>query len=125
MPTVITDLLPQGVVVTAAKAHDLQVAKTLRLGPGYLLIFDRAYLDYAWLNRRHGRNVSFVTRLKRNSRDSVVATYKESDDRVLADQVIRFSSPRAGMVIPRISAGSSITIPNPARPMIFSLIALT
>lgn len=92
--TVITDMLPQGVVVTAAKAHDLQVAKTLQFETGDLLIFDRAYLDYAWLHRLHGRGVSFVTRLKGNSRYEVVATQKSCDDHVLADQVIRLSSPQ-------------------------------
>lgn len=91
--TVITDLLPQCVVVTEANSHDIQVGRTLQFEAGDLLIFDRGYIDYAWMHRLHRRRVSFVTRLKANARFEVVAIGKNiNDDRVLADQIIRLSS---------------------------------
>jgi hypothetical protein len=91
--TVITDLLPQCVVVTEAKSHDLHVGRSLHFEAGDLLIFDRGYIDYAWMHRLHRRNVSFVTRLKTNARFEVVAVKRDiNDNRVISDQIIRLSS---------------------------------
>jgi hypothetical protein len=65
--TVLTGMLPQCVLVTDGKTHDRQAVKDLHFEPDDLLIFDRAYLDYAWLYRLHQDGVWFVTRLKTNS----------------------------------------------------------
>ncbi|MBW1917973.1 MAG: IS4 family transposase [Deltaproteobacteria bacterium] len=96
--TVITDMLPQCVILTEAKVHDLQVGKTMQFNPGDLLIFDRGYIDYAWLYRLHQKGVWFVTRLKSNACFEVSETLANTaPDRVLADQVIRLNSEH-GMV---------------------------
>lgn len=92
--TVITDLLPQCVVVTEANSHDIQIGRNLQFEAGDLLIFDRGYIDYAWMHRLHRGGVSFVTRMKANARFEAVATSKDSNDhRVISDQIIRLSSP--------------------------------
>jgi putative transposase len=91
--TVLTGLLPQCVLVTEGKTHDRQAVQDLRFQPGDLLIFDRAYLDYAWLYRLHQDGVWFVTRLKSNSCFEVVREAWAGGP-VLADQVIRLSSPK-------------------------------
>jgi putative transposase len=91
--TVLTGLLPQCVLVTEGKTHDRQTVQGLRFQPGDLLIFDRAYLDYAWLYRLHQDGVWFVTRLKSNSCFEVVQEAWAGGP-VLADQVIRLSSPK-------------------------------
>ena len=91
--TVLTEILPQCVIVTDGKTHDRQAVKDLHFEPDDLLIFDRAYLDYAWLYQLHRGGVWFVTRLKTNSRYEVVRTEAASGP-VLADQVIRLSSPQ-------------------------------
>jgi IS4 transposase len=90
--TVLSGLLPQCVLVTDGKTHDLQAVQDLRFKPGDLLIFDRAYLDYAWLYRLHQDTVWFVTRLKSNSCFEVIKE-KTASGPVLADQVICLSSP--------------------------------
>jgi Transposase DDE domain/Domain of unknown function (DUF4372) len=90
--TVLSGLLPQCVLVTDGKTHDLQAVQDLRFQPGDLLIFDRAYLDYAWLYQLHRDTVWFVTRLKSNSCFEVIKE-KTASGPVLADQVIRLSSP--------------------------------
>jgi IS4 transposase len=90
--TVLSGLLPQCVLVTDGKTHDLQAVQDLRFKPGDLLIFDRAYLDYAWLYRLHQDNVWFVTRLKSNACYEVIQE-KTASGPVLADQVICLSSP--------------------------------
>jgi IS4 transposase len=91
--TVLSGLLPQCVLVTDGKTHDLQAVQDLRFKPGDLLIFDRAYLDYAWLYRLHQDTVWFVTRLKSNSCFEVIKE-KTASGPVLADQVICLSSPQ-------------------------------
>jgi putative transposase len=91
--TVLTGLLPQYVLVTDGKTHDRQGMQDLHFEPGDLLIFDRAYLDYAWLYQLHQDGVWFVTRLKTNSCYEVVQK-SWAGSPVLADQVIRLSSPR-------------------------------
>jgi len=93
LPTVITDQLPQCLVVTEAKSHDLHVGRSLHFEAGDLFIFDRGYIDYAWMHRLQRRNVSFVTRLKTNARFEVLAVKRDSNDnRVISDQIIRLSS---------------------------------
>ena len=57
------------------------------------MIFDRAYLDYAWLYQLHQGTVCFVTRLKSNSCYEVTQEQTACGP-VLADQIIRLSSPK-------------------------------
>jgi transposase len=91
--TVLTGLLPQCVLVTDGKTHDRQAIKDLRFQPGDLLIFDRAYLDYAWLYQLHQGRAWFVTRLKSNSCDKIIEKQTASGP-ILADQIICLGSPK-------------------------------
>jgi len=98
--TVLTGQLPQCVIVTEGKTPDQKAVQDLRVEAGDLLIFDRAYLDYAWLFRLHQGGVWFVTRFKRNS--------------------CYGSEPGAGVRETRpglwLSSGGSAHRPGPARP---------
>jgi hypothetical protein len=101
--TVLTGMLPQCVLVTDGKTHDRQAVQDLHFEPGDLLIFDRAYLDYAWLYQLHQGGVWFVTRLKTNSCYEVVQTQEAwAGGPVLADQVIRLSSPHGQACYPEL-----------------------
>jgi len=97
--TVLNGLLPQCVLVTDGKTHDLQAVRDLRFRPGDLLIFDRAYLDYGWLYQLHQDDIWFVTRLKSNSCYEVIQEQQAAGP-VLADQVIRLSSPKGRACYP-------------------------
>lgn len=44
----------------------MKVARTQTFAAGTILVFDRAYIDYAWLARLDAAGVFFVTRAKRN-----------------------------------------------------------
>ena len=99
--TVLTEMLPQCVLVTDGKTHDQKAVQDLHFEPGDLLVFDRAYLDYAWLYRLHQGGVWFVTRLKTNSCYEVVQTQAASGP-VLADQIIRLSSPHGQACYPEL-----------------------
>ncbi len=91
--TVLTEMLPQCVLVTDGKTHDRRAIQDLHFEPDDLLIFDRAYLDYAWLYQLHQGGVWFVTRLKTNSCYEVIQNRAASGP-ILADQIIRLSSPQ-------------------------------
>lgn len=91
--TVLVDMLPQCVILSDGKKHDVAAAKEMQFAPGDLLIMDRAYVDYAWLYGLQRQGVWFVTRLKTNACYEVVADREiTADGLVWADQVIRFTS---------------------------------
>lgn len=97
--TVLTGQLPQCLIVSDGRRHDRKAVQDLRFEAGDLLIFDRAYLDYAWFFRLHQGGVWFVTRLKRNTCFAVVQTRRAAGP-VLADEVIRLSSPQGRAAFP-------------------------
>jgi IS4 transposase len=99
--TVLTGMLPQCVLVTDGKTHDRRAVQDLHFEPDDLLIFDRAYLDYVWLYRLHQGGVWFVTRLKTNSCYEVIQSRAASSP-VLADQIIRLSSPQGQTCYPEL-----------------------
>jgi hypothetical protein len=96
----LADLLPQCVVLTDGKTHDLTVARDLTFAPGDLLVFDRAYIDYDWLFDLHQQGVWFVTRLKTHACYEVLEDRACASEAVLADQVIRLSSPHGQAAYP-------------------------
>lgn len=85
--TVLTGLLPQCVLITDDKTHGLQAVQDLRFQPGDLLIFDRAYLDYAWLYQLHQGHAWFVTRLRSNSCYEIIEKQTASGP-ILADYLL-------------------------------------
>lgn len=64
--------LPQFAVVTDGRVHDVTVAKSLRFAPDSTVVFDRAYVDYGYLNDLNQAGVFFVTRMKSICRFKVV-----------------------------------------------------
>jgi Domain of unknown function (DUF4372)/Transposase DDE domain len=65
--------LPTVLVITDGKRNELTVARTLTFAPGTIVVFDRAYIDYAWLARLDAAGVFFVTRAKARMDYEVVA----------------------------------------------------
>lgn len=83
--------LPNYAVISDGKKSDGDAAKELSFPSGSVLVMDRAYVDYAWLNDLDSRGVYFVTRLKRNANISLVESFLVDDkhDHILSDQNIR------------------------------------
>jgi IS4 transposase len=59
--------LPQLVVITPGKVQEIEVARRLRFQPGTIVVFDRAYVDYAWFQQLTQQGVFFVTRLREDA----------------------------------------------------------
>jgi hypothetical protein len=88
--------LPSFLVITEGCRHEVKVAKTVRLEPGTIVVFDRGYTDYAYFATLTEEGVLFVTRMKDNA---VYKVLKEREvpknRRVLKDQVIQLTGVRS------------------------------
>jgi len=89
---------PTYALLTQAKCHDVHFARTLALPKGSVVVMDRGYVDYELWGRWTREGIVFVTRLKRNAPYRVVETRTApatKAGRILSDQVIQLTSPRA------------------------------
>ena len=59
--------------VTPAKINDITAAKVMPITEGATYVFDLGYYDYAWWAKLNAAGCLIVTRLKVNTRLSVVA----------------------------------------------------
>jgi hypothetical protein len=81
--------LPSFAVVTEGKRSELEVARSLRLEPGTILVIDRGYNDYDWFAEMTREGVFFVTRMKTNTVYAVVEECQvPAKGDVLRDQII-------------------------------------
>lgn len=90
--------LPQFAVVTDGKNHDIRAAReNIWFEPGATVVFDKAYIDYSWLNELNQGGVWFVTRMKSNCHYQIIECREHDRTRGLrADQTIRLKSQRGG-----------------------------
>jgi len=82
--------LPCYATITDGKKHDVTQAKQLSFPAESVLVIDRAYVDYSWLNVLDSTGVFFVTRLKKNSDIEIVESFmtNEKQDHILSDEDI-------------------------------------
>jgi hypothetical protein len=80
--------LPTFCVMTEGRVHEINVARTLELPSGAILVIDRGYVDYLWLDALDAQGVFFVTRLKENALFSIAETLCAPKGRILADDII-------------------------------------
>jgi IS4 transposase len=64
--------IPDFIVVSGGKTHDVNILDQLRYAPGAYYVMDRGYVDFERLHRLHQGRAFFVTRAKRRMRFSVV-----------------------------------------------------
>lgn len=76
---------PVDAVVTPARINDITVAKTLPIAAGATYVFDLGYYSYAWWAELDAQGCRIVTRLKSNTKLSVVATNPVKDKTILSD----------------------------------------
>lgn len=87
--------LPTVLVITEGKRHDLTVARQQTFAAGTVLVFDKGYLDYAWLAQLQRAGVAFVTRFKVTTDYRVRARAAvPSRGGVLADERITLEGPK-------------------------------
>ncbi len=60
--------LPTFMNMTEGKFHEVQWARALDLPPGSCVVFDKGFTDYSWYQLLTEKNITFVTRLKKNAK---------------------------------------------------------
>jgi len=85
--------LPVYIHMTDGRKHDVTVAKQVDFPRESVVVVDRAYVDFTWLNDLDSSGVFFVTRLKKSAHIQVVEQFltNEMHDHVLSDQDIRMT----------------------------------
>lgn len=68
--------LPSFAHVTNGKTHEVNVARGLSFPKGSIVVFDRGYADFEWLNNLDSTGVFFVTRLKENNAYHIISEYE-------------------------------------------------
>lgn len=80
--------LPCYGVLTDGKTPEIRVARTLQWPPGSIVVMDRGYVDYRFLDSLEDRGVFFVTRLKERALFSVEAEVSAPKANICADEMI-------------------------------------
>lgn len=89
-------LVPHFAVVTPANVSDIEAARGMTFERGSILVVDRGYVDYAWLNGLTEGGVFFVTRLKRGARYGIESfSRKKARWPVLVDRTVRLKGASA------------------------------
>lgn len=100
------DYLPSYVLVSEASKSDVRVAQKLdlnHLNPGSIVAMDRGYNDYGLFGKWSDQGVFFVTRLKEGAAYEVVdSTMGPLPRNILADELIRFTGPKAVQDCPNL-----------------------
>jgi hypothetical protein len=83
--------LPQYAAIGEGKEHDIKAAKSISFPKDSVLVADRAYVDFEWLNKLDSKGVYFVTRLKSNISIDIIESYLTDDkkEHILSDQDIQ------------------------------------
>jgi hypothetical protein len=91
--------LPQFAVLTHGKTHDMRAAReNIWFEPGATVVFDKAYVDYAWLNDLNQGGVWFVTRMKTNCQFKILECADHNRTQGLrADQTIHLKSQKGSL----------------------------
>lgn len=88
--------LPAFIQITEGAVHELNMARTLALPSGSVVVFNRGYTDYVWYNHLNNKGVYFITRQKKNACYSVIerrtALRKPG---ITSDQAIRLTGTKA------------------------------
>lgn len=95
--------LPCYAVLTDGKTHDIRQAQNTTFPAESVLVVDRAYVDYRWLNDLDSKGVFFVTRLKSNADIEIAENFLTNDkhDHILSDQDIQLTGYYSSMNYPK------------------------
>jgi len=84
--------IPDFIVVSGGKTHDVNILDQLNYIPGAYYIMDRGYVDFTRLYRLHQGKAFFVTRAKRHLQFAVVKPHPvDKTTGLICDQIIRLT----------------------------------
>jgi putative transposase len=102
--------LPAFVAISAAREHEVQRARSLRLPQGSIVVEDMGYTDYDRYAQLTAQKIFFVTRQKRNARYEVLERRKVNKKQgLLSDQTIRLQAQECPLPLRRIAYRDAAT----------------
>lgn len=82
--------MPVRFAVTPARINDIVEAKTMPIDAGVTYAFDLGFYDFGWWAEIDRKAAKFVTRLKKNTRTTVLETRATpTDGTILADRIVK------------------------------------
>lgn len=112
--------LPDFMVMTPAKVHDIRVARARGYLPGSTLLVDKAYVDFEWFNDLDERGVYFVSRMKDNAQFKVRRCFEKNKKQgICADQEVRLIGALTRRKYPKILRRISYRDPESAKHYVF------
>ena len=92
-----TTMVPEIINITVGKTNDISAAKQIDLSwlkAGSIIVFDRGYIDYKWWSEFDQKNITFVSRTKKNQHIHVVGQHNSGmlEKGILADEKVMFGS---------------------------------
>lgn len=93
--------IPVVISITHGKIHDVSVLDDLPMEIGAIYIMDRAYTDFARLNRIHESMAFFLTRAKSNlACKRICSRLVDKSEGILSDQSITLTGPNSSRFYP-------------------------
>ncbi len=84
--------IPEVIVSSDGKTGDMTAGREMKLWDklekGSIVVFDRAYIDFAWWQKLHERGLFFVSRTKSNQSFVVVGQHNAPEGMILADEYV-------------------------------------
>lgn len=84
--------LPEAMIITTGTYSELTVLRRRSYARGTILIMDRGFLDFGWFGQLNQNGVTFVTRLKTDTRYEIVEHRPVISAGIVGDNVIRLTS---------------------------------
>ena len=81
--------IPCFVCESNAREHDIKKGREVPFEAGDVVVFDRGYADYGYFSSLNDKKVWFVTRLKRNTKYTIVKKHETFGKNVVSDYEIK------------------------------------
>lgn len=94
--------IPSFVHITDGKTHESTIATTLSFPKGCVVVVDRCYVDYTWMNVLDSKVCFFVIRSKSNMKYTVLKSWQSDELKksgVIEDQVIALDGVSAAQYV--------------------------
>ncbi len=113
--------LPSFIIVGKGKQSDAARAREMCAGlkDGEIVLFDRAYIDYAHLYDLANRGVQWVSRAKKSMVYKVIESKTSCSEKILEDEVIEVTVPKTEQPLRMRRVKAMVTIDGKDREMVF------
>ena len=112
--------IPEFIVVSGGKTHDVNILDDLEYQAGAYYVMDRGYVDFARLHRLHQAGAFFVTRAKKRMKFEVVQSHSVAKEMGLrCDQFIRLTGQTTAKNYPEWLRRVKYRDPETGRSLVF------